>query len=205
MQDRLSLKEYNLVIGLILLWGLLVNVLTCAFCGDFFATINQGVFLIGYFIVATIGICMSVFSDKPIISFVGYNFVVLPMGAMLSVLLRDIESDIILRTFVITFCVTGIMIIASTLKPDVFLSMGRTLFICLIAVVVIEFVMIITGVGTQSWWDFIVALLFCGYIGYDWSKAQAIPKTLDNAVDSVVDLYLDIVNVFIRLLDIMDD
>ena len=34
----------------------------------------------------------------------------------------------------------------------------------------------------------------------DWAKAQEKPKTLDNAVDSAVDLYLDIINLFVRLL-----
>ena len=51
--------------------------------------------------------------------------------------------------------------------------------------------------------DWIVALLFCGYIGYDWARANAIPNTLDNAIDSAAALYLDIINLFIRLLHIM--
>ena len=56
------------------------------------------------------------------------------------------------------------------------------------------------GFATPSLWDFIVALIFCGYIGYDWAEAQTKERTLDNAVDSVVDLYLDIVNLFLRIL-----
>ncbi|MCR5192464.1 MAG: Bax inhibitor-1 family protein, partial [Bacteroidales bacterium] len=45
--------------------------------------------------------------------------------------------------------------------------------------------------------------LFSGYIGYDVAKSQAYPKTLDNAVDSALDIYLDIINLFIRLLSIL--
>jgi FtsH-binding integral membrane protein len=39
-------------------------------------------------------------------------------------------------------------------------------------------------------------------MGFDWYRAQAYPKTVDNAIDSAVDLYLDIINLFIRLLEI---
>lgn len=49
-------------------------------------------------------------------------------------------------------------------------------------------------------WDVLVALLFCGYIGYDWAVAQREEKTVDNAVDTCVGLYLDIINIFIRVL-----
>ena len=37
-----------------------------------------------------------------------------------------------------------------------------------------------------------MALIFSGYIGYDWARANAILKTLDNAIDSAAALYLDI-------------
>ena len=46
-------------------------------------------------------------------------------------------------------------------------------------------------------------MIFSLYIGYDWYRAQAYPKTLDNAVDSAIDLYIDIVNLFLRILALM--
>jgi FtsH-binding integral membrane protein len=45
-----------------------------------------------------------------------------------------------------------------------------------------------------------VAALFCGYIAYDWAKAQEESPTADNAVDACVGLYLDIINLFLRIL-----
>ena len=63
----------------------------------------------------------------------------------------------------------------------------------------VEFIMILFG-NVPKWWDWVVALLFCGYIGYDWAEAQNNAKTLDNAIDSAVALYLDIINLFLRLL-----
>jgi len=51
--------------------------------------------------------------------------------------------------------------------------------------------------------DWIVVLIFCGYIGYDWGRANNIPRTVDNAVDSAAELYMDIINLFLRILRIL--
>ena len=143
---------------------------------------------------------MSEFSNNSFVSFIGYNLLVLPMGVVLSISLKDYYVSSIIQAFVLTSIITLIMIIISSLRPEIFQSMGITLFICLSGVVVIELIMMFTGIATPKWWDWLVALLFCGYIGYDWSSAQEKIKTLDNAVDSAVDLYLDIINLFVRLL-----
>lgn len=142
----------------------------------------------------------STFSDNPIISFIGYNLVVLPIGIVLSISIEDHYISSIAQAFILTTLITILMLIISTIKPEVFKSMGTTLFICLSGVIIIELIMMFIGISTPKWWDWLVTLLFCGYIGYDWSKAQEKQKTLDNAVDSAVDLYLDIINLFVELL-----
>ena len=72
----------------------------------------------------------------------------------------------------------------------------------LLATVVIEIVFRIILHVEMAWMDYVVALLFAGYIGYDWSKAQQYPKTIDNAIDSAADIFVDIIGLFIRLLAI---
>ena len=47
-----------------------------------------------------------------------------------------------------------------------------------------------------------VAALFSLYIGYDFYRSQQFAKTVDNAVDCALDIYLDIVNLFLALLRI---
>jgi FtsH-binding integral membrane protein len=54
-----------------------------------------------------------------------------------------------------------------------------------------------------GWLDWAVVLIFCGYIGYDWGKAQRQEKTIDNAVDSAAAIYMDIINLFLRILRIL--
>lgn len=204
MSKNLTSKQYNLAIGVILLWGFAINVIMCTFFQDVFVTWNPVAVIIGYFIVAIIGICMSIFSDNTIISFIGYNLVILPVGVVLSISLEDYYVSSVLYAFIQAALITLLMIVIATIKPEIFESMGRTLFICLTGAIVIEFIMIFVGVNPR-WWDWIVALIFCGYIGYDWTEAQKKRKTLDNAVDSAMDLYLDIINLFVRLLGDKDD
>lgn len=197
---ELSIRVYNVTIGLALLWGFAINVLMCKFCTDVFMSWNFTVVVIGYFIVAIAGIMMSTLSSSPFISFIGYNLVVLPVGVILSIALTEYDQISIMNALVTTSIVTIIMIVLASIIPNVFLSMGKVLFACLTGVIICEVIFMLIGFYTPSLWDFGVALIFCGYIGYDWAKAQTKAYTLDNAVDSVVGLYLDIINLFLRIL-----
>ena len=199
-KGAMSLRAYNVTIGLILMWGFVINVLMCKFCTELFLSWDYTVVVIGYFVVALIGIFMNVASDNPLVSFIGYNLIVLPVGVVLSIGLSEYDQISIMNALITTTVVTVVMIVLATVVPNVFLSMGKVLFACLTAVVICEIVLLLIGVSTPSIWDFCVALIFCGYIGYDWAKAQKKHRTLDNAIDSVAELYLDIINLFLRIL-----
>jgi FtsH-binding integral membrane protein len=57
--------------------------------------------------------------------------------------------------------------------------------------------------GAYTLVTWIGAAIFALYIGYDYWRAQQFPKTLDNAIDCSLDIYLDIINLFIRILRIL--
>ena len=89
----------------------------------------------------------------------------------------------------------------NSVYPLLFAKLGRVLFLSLLISLIVQFVTLIFGyAGNIFNWIFVV--IFSLYIGYDWYKAQVYPKTLDNAIDSAFDLYLDIINLFLRLLQI---
>ena len=94
------------------------------------------------------------------------------------------------------------MIALATAFPRFFLGLGRTLFITLLVTIIVEVIAMILGFAV-GWIDFIVVGIFTLYVGFDWSRAQAFPKTIDNAVDSAIDIYLDVINLFIRILSIL--
>lgn len=197
---ELSTRKYNLAIGLVLLWGFVANVVMCTVFRGVFSTWNPFIVLLCYAVMAAVGSCISLFVHSCLVKFIGYNLVVLPVGVVLSICLRGYWVSSVVQAFILTASVTLLMIVISSIKPEVFRSLGLTLFLCLMGVVVVEIVMIAVGKATPRWWDWLVALLFCGYIGYDWVKAQDKPKTLGNAVSSASDLYLDILNLFLAIL-----
>ena len=203
-EAQVSDRLYNAIIGGVLLWGFLVNAFMCTYLVDIFIQWNYIVVIIGYFISCFIGIAMVHKSSNAIVSFIGYNFIVLPVGVLLTILLTQYDPGIVSRAVIATAAVTGVMLLMGTLFPQFFLSLGRILMFALIAVIVVELILVFLFKMDSSFIDWIVVAIFCGYIGYDWSVANQYQKTVNNAVDSAADLYLDIINLFIRILSILN-
>ena len=205
---NVSRRIYNFVLGLCLLWGFVFNLFVVVFFGDAICNFVYGgggnfiAFIIAYFVLAIAGIVITIKSQKPSVSFLGYNMVVLPLGAVLSIILKAYPVMTISYAFGATCILAVLMIALSVTFPNFFLSIGRGLFFALLIVFVIELVLVFVFRMNLTIIDIAVALIFCGYIGFDWARAQRIPSTVDNAIDSACALYLDIVNLFIRLLRI---
>ena len=146
---------------------------------------------------------MAAKSTNPMVSFIGYNLVVLPIGVLLSLLLLGFPVGIVVKAMALTGMVTATMMLLAIIRPQFFLGLGRTLFLTLIIGIVAEVVATWLFGYRGAIFDWLFVILFSGYIGYDVAKSQAYPKTLDNAVDSALDIYLDVINLFIRLLSIL--
>ncbi len=201
---EVSGSTYNLVIGLVLLWGFAVNwYIVKTVTPESIMHINMWVFLIGYFASCFFGIFLFQKSDNPIISFIGYNFVVVPFGLIVNLAVSRYSPTIVSDAIAITGMVTLIMMILGTLFPAFFQKIAGVLTVSLIVVIIVQLVesfILKKHFGIVDW---ITALIFCGYIGYDWGRANNIPKTLDNAVDSAASIYMDIINLFLAILRIL--
>jgi len=203
--EIVSDRAYNGVLLGVLLWGLLANVLLCTFVHDLYSHISPTVFLIGYSLCAIAGIAISRRSRNPWISFLGYNLVVVPFGLMLSTVIEayggidsKIVSDAFLYTLLIAVGISG----AALAFPKLFEKLGGMLAGILFGLILCEVVLLILGRDQQiTCW--IAAGLFSVYLGYDVYRSQQFPKTLDNAVDSALDIYLDAANLFIRILSML--
>ena len=198
----ISPRAYNLVIGGCLLYGFVINAFMISTLTDFFMGMNTWVLLIGYIVCVIVGATLTR-SESALISFIGYNFIVVPLGALLSVLLPYYAADTVFDAVVITGIITLLMMVAGSIYPNMFLKMGRTLFFLLIAIVLVELVAVFVFHRDFAIFDYAVVVIFSGYIGYDWAKANVYPKTVNNAVDSATDLYMDIINIFVRILSIL--
>ena len=157
--------------------------------------------------LAFAGVIIAAKSQKPWVSFLGYNMVVVPFGLVISSLVAayaevpggtEIVRDAFLYTMIIAVGMTG----AALAFPNFFSKIGGALLGCLFGVLLLEIVLLIFG-KDQAAVDWVVAGLFSLYIGYDVWRSQQFPKTVDNAVDCALDIYLDLANLFIRLLSIL--
>ena len=200
--DTLSVRAYNVILGCLILYGFIANAIIVAVSGDFFFEMNPIVFIVGYLVAGIIGVIMAVSSENVVLSFIGYNLVVLPIGALLSISLQDYSRAEILSAIVVTGAVVAVMLLLAIAHPGFFAGMGRTLFFSLLIGIISELIAIMLGYGGNLF-NRLFVVIFSLYLGYDWYKAQSYPKTLDNAVDSALDIYLDIINLFIRILEIM--
>ena len=198
-------RAYNGILLGVLVWGLLVNVLLCLFIDDVTYYIPPVPFLIGYAVCAIAGIMIACKSNKPLVSFLGYNLVVIPFGLALTTVVAEyggIRSSLVGYAFLYTLLITVGMTGAALAFPQLFQKLGGALLGVLIGLIVCEVVLLLLGVDQQVS-DWLAAGLFSLYIGYDVYRSQQFAKTVDNAVDCALDIYLDIANLFIRLLQIM--
>lgn len=210
--ERISEQKFNLILGGCLLWGFLINCVLCTVFSDSivaFADNNFVVFLIAYFVLVIAGTVMVNKSDNPTVSFIGYNLIVIPIGMIISMTLSIYVAagyaSIIPVAFGITAIVTFTMMVLSSVFPAFFANntMGKILGITLLVTIIIELILMFTGVASLGIIDYLVVLIFCGYIGYDWAKANMGEKTVDKAVDAAAMLYVDIANLFLRIMRIL--
>ena len=216
LADRKSLREgeveiseraFNLIIGGMLMWGFALNYLTVALFAEQVIRMVMGmnplVFLLGYFALVLVGNTMVVRGGAGL-SFIGYTLIAAPIGMVLCVSLSGIPVSIIKSAVLTTAVVTLSFMIAGTLFPGFFLKLGRVLFFSLLFMVIGSLVSLLLFKNRGGMlYEWIGAGLFSLYIGYDWARANTCARTVDNAIDLSASLYLDIINLFLRILSIM--
>lgn len=205
----ISTRAYNGVICGVLLWGLLVNWLLCKYVGSYtnlFPNMSPIAFIIGYVVVAIIGVVIANKAQSPAMTFVGFNLVVVPFGLVISTLVETYvtkgQTDVVTLAFLYTLLIAVAMLATVIMFPQLFEKIGGALGAVLIGLVLCEIMLLIFGVNQQvTCW--IASALFSLYLGYDIYRSQQYPKTVKNAMASALDIYMDLANLFIRLLEIL--
>ena len=80
------------------------------------------------------------------------------------------------------------------------LTLQHTLLVVLAASVVMMFF----G-GSPTWIDYVTVAVFSIFIAYDTHQAAIIEPNMFNAIMAATSIFLDIVNIFLALLDIFDN
>lgn len=202
LQKRLSPGAFNLIMGGVVLYGLLANVLISLLFRPFLQSLDLVGLVVGWLVSFFIGLFCAR-SQKLWLRILAFHLIVVPFGLLLSAVLGVYSGNQVLLAITMTAIITAGMILLSGCFPRFFERLGGVLLLSLCLTLVVSVV---------AWFmDFHLSLysvvfisIFSLYIGYDWYKAQTCEKTLANAIDFAIDLYLDITNIFLDLLDLID-
>ncbi|MBO4626658.1 MAG: US12 family protein [Lachnospiraceae bacterium] len=205
-ENAITDQRYNITIGVMLLYGFLVNAIMCFVFEDgiigFVSDIHPLLFFIGYMVAVLVGTLICAYSKSAVGCFVGYNLIVLPMGLMITPLINLYQVGTVRYAFTVLCVMTMVMIGLAVAFQDFFLSIGRMLMACFLIAFVGMLVLFAFNVDLGPF-DYIFVGIFSLFIGYDWAVAQRVPKTTQNAIRSASMLYVDMINLLIRLLRIL--
>ena len=203
---ELSRRAYNAVIGGVLVVGLMINAAMAQYLPasafEIMGTYPWAV-IIGFLVVAFGSVFVIYKSDNPAVSFLGFIVLSAAFGYLVAAAVQSYTETTVTRAFMLTAAISLAMVVAATIAPGIFAKMGSALIAALVITLIAEIATIFFTHTDPIAFDYIFVVIFSLYIGYDWQKAQVYPPTLDNAVDSAADIYVDIVNLFIRLLAIL--
>ncbi len=202
--DTMSRNAFYFVMGCVLSWGFVATYIVSELTANWRPGI--GMYLLVGLVIPIAGILLST-SGSALVSFLGYNLVVIPFGAILGPALAQYElayPGIVSEAATLTAAVTGVMAVSGLMFPNFYRSIGGALFGALLALVAVSVLsLFVSALAQFTVIHYIAAGIFALYIGYDMHRASEIPATLDNAVDVCISLYLDIINLFLRILEIL--
>lgn len=202
--DEVSEGTFYATLTLSLLWGLIGTAVIAYKTIELHYNPGIGMILVLGLLVPIIGIFIAIKSDNPAISFFGYNLIIVPFGIILGPVINQYSPNVVRNAFAMTAAITFFMGFSGTCFPGIFKNLGAPLFLALGGLLMVRIAQLfIPELNNLRIVDYIAAGIFSLYIGYDMYRASEISKTIDNAVDISVDLYLDIVNLFLTLLRIL--
>lgn len=211
---QVSERTFHLIFSCTLIWGFLLNIVMVSQLqipilrmmlteADSFSTMMI-VFLIAYFALCFLGSRL-LRAESTVTNFVGFNLIALPIGVLLSIALTAYvyQPGLVYHALLLTMGITLLMMALSMAFPQFFSGLGRILGVSLLSVLVVELISLIFFPRFFSVTDYIVAGLMCLYIGFDWWRVTTCPRTPQLAIAMAANLYLDIVNLFLRILSIL--
>lgn len=168
-------------------------------------------FAVAVLVVSVIGSVISEGSDNPAVSLFGYALVAGPFGLLLGPVVAHYSDASVARVFATTTMIVLVMGVIGTVIPESLEHWAGWLFSGLLVLLCGYFAIPLLGlfgfnVGTAlTIWDWVGILLFSGLVIYDFNRAMRLPHTLDNAIDCACAVFLDFINIFIRLLSVSGD
>jgi len=206
---RLSRRAYNLIMGGLVMLGFLVIGACAALAATpgFLLAVYQNYFpiMLGSVIASLAGIIVLHLGMKREgfgMALAGYALVIGSIGFTTGLVLPMYDLPSIANAFVGTALIAALFTLLGAAFPAFFARVQGIALTALFALIIVSVVGSFMGVA-MGWLDYAVILVFCGFIGYDTYRAQQCEATVKMAVFNAVQIWLDLVNVFIRILAIV--
>jgi FtsH-binding integral membrane protein len=203
--NEITEGTFNLIFALTTAFGMLVYGVLAALFIHAKLSIWE---VLGIFCISLVG-CFVATADFPLMKISGLSMIAGGLGAICGPYIGHFKVASVTEIAGATVFITLVLGAVGTLWPKSLQSWGLTLFVLLIALIVMQIFVPLLYVamglpltGVLHLLDWVGILLFSGYIIYDFNRAQNLAKTVDNAMDCGVAVFLDIANLFIRLLDL---
>ncbi len=160
------------------------------------------------FIVGVVMIFVFTGSDNPVISFIGVNGLAGIVGLIVGPCLKMYSADGILTAAILSLLTVAVFSVLGIIFGAFFRGIGGIIIGALNLLVIVVFGQaILAAFGLISPYNFWISagaiVVFMGVTAYDWAIALAGPLTLDKAIDTSGGLMLDVVNIFLRILEIL--
>lgn len=211
-RDSLSERAYMMAITAFTACFILIAMVGASFSYNWIFDANQiwmVLFLFGCMIVSVLGGTFAQSSNEPILSLIGGSICAGAMGLMIGPFVALYEAGSVIQAFTLTAGVVLITGFIGAALPQNLSAWGAPLFGLLLGAIVIQFggiFLSVLGVDMQPVFtllDWAVLILFCAIMVYDLNRAKQLSRTLDNAIDVAVNVFLNFANIFIRVLAIL--
>lgn len=204
-RTELGARAYNLCIGISVFIGLLITAVTTYLLKDsvgmmFYA--HPLIFSILYLVVSLSASQIAINTENEMVSVIGHVVIAIATGALLSSCIPYEKMSVLLNAAITTGVILAVMITVATAFPGMFLGFGKVLLTSLFALIIGETIMYFIFGVSPAIIDVIAIGIFTVYIGYDWQKGLEYPKTLKFAIITTISIYLDLINIFIRLVSL---
>lgn len=199
---QMTAQKYNAILAGLLLYGFALCAVICNLFAVDFMMVNPIALVVSYLLCAFAGGYLANRSQNTTLRFIGFNLLVVPSGAIIAACLPYYHYETVLYAVLGTALIAGIMLVTALVRPQTFEGIGSVLLLSLISVIVVETVLLIFFGRSSTFIDIAVIVIMAGFIGYDFIQANKAARTVNNAIAFAIDLYLDLINIFIRLLSI---
>ncbi len=210
--DDMSVRGYMMAISGFTVVFILVSMVGASFSYNW--TFSNNMWLLLGFMLA----CMAVSigggllahaNDDPMISVVGGAICAGAMGLMIGPFVALYELGSVTQAFALAAGVVMVTGFIGAVLPANLSAWGAPLFGLLLGAIFVQFggiVLAAVGVDMRLSFtilDWAVLILFCAIMVYDLNMARRLDRTLNNAIDVAVNVFLNFANIFIRILSIM--